>query len=74
MVLSGTKVYADDVDILIESKENDSLLLANHGSRIDWMVGMFIGHLSELDKRQSRKCRVGFVCEALIQLMPLVGW
>ncbi len=74
MILSGTRVYIDNVDILIESKENDSLLLANHGSRIDWMVGMLIGHLDKLGNRPSNQCRVGFVCEALIQLMPLVGW
>lgn len=75
MVLSGTKVHIDNVDILVASKAKDSLLLANHGSRIDWMVGMFIGHLTELGTNNpSNRCRVGFVCEALIQIMPLIGW
>lgn len=74
MVLSGTKVYVDHFDILVQSKEKDSLLLANHGSRIDWMVGMFIGHLTHMGTSKAKKCRVGFVCEALIQFMPLIGW
>ncbi len=71
MVLTGTKVYSENIDLLIEAKSNNSLLLANHGSRIDWMVGMFIGHLKELG---GVRCRVGFVCEALIQFMPIVGY
>ena len=74
MVLSGTKVYIDNVDVLIEAKESNSLLLANHGSRFDWMVGMFVGHLKCLGDKRGRRSRVGFVCEALIQFMPLVGW
>ncbi len=76
MVFSGTKVYIDNIDIIIESKRNNSLLLANHGSRVDWMVAMFIGHLNKLSNEESSHstCRVGFVCEALIQMMPLIGW
>jgi hypothetical protein len=74
MVLSGTKIHIDNIDVLVTSKSQDSLLLANHGSRIDWMVGMFIGHLTSLGNRPANRCRVGFVCEALIQLMPLIGW
>lgn len=38
MVLSGSKIYCNDVDLLAEAKSTNSLLLANHGSRIDWMV------------------------------------
>jgi hypothetical protein len=74
MVLAGTKLYTDNVDILIEAKEGNSLLLANHGSRFDWMVGMFVGHLKSVGGRSGKRRRVGFVCEALIQFMPLVGW
>lgn len=74
MILSGTKVFVDNVDLLIESKTNNSLLLANHGSRIDWMVAMLCGNLKQIKGRPCRVIRVGFVCEALIQLMPFVGW
>ena len=51
MVLSGTKVFVDNLDILIESKAKSSLYLSNHGSRIDWMVAMFIGHLKKIGDR-----------------------
>jgi hypothetical protein len=74
MVYSGTRVYSNNMDIIFESKSRDSLLLANHGSRIDWMVAMFIGHLKGVGNRVGERCRVGFVCEALIQFMPLIGW
>jgi len=74
MVLSGTKVFVDNLDILIESKSKSSLFLSNHGSRIDWMVAMFIGHLKIIGDRASIRCRVGFVCETVIQYMPLIGW
>ena len=42
------------------SKKDNLLVLANHGSRIDWMIGMFNGFCG-------RRLRVGFVCEGLIQ-------
>eukprot|EP00986_Skeletonema_menzelii_P011377 scaffold5835_cov144-Skeletonema_menzelii.AAC.7 len=77
MVLSGTKLYCNDIDLLIEAKASESsLLLANHGSRIDWMVGMFVGFAKKLG---GKKCdcvrvRVGFVCEAMIQFLPIIGW
>ena len=35
---------------------------------------MFVGHLKEMGKCTAKMCRVGFVCEALIQLMPFIGW
>ena len=41
--------------------------------RIDWMVGMFVGHARDLAGRKCERVRVGFVCEALIQFMPLIG-
>jgi len=44
-------------------------MLANHGSRIDWMIGMFVGYINK-----PNRVRVGFVCERVIQYMPLIGW
>jgi len=58
----------------VEAKSKNSLLLANHGSRIDWMVGMFVGFTQSMAGRVSKRIRVGFVCEAPIQFMPLIGW
>lgn len=74
MVLSGSKLYCNDVGLLEECKSKDSLLLSNHGSRIDWMVGMFVGYSKKLASKSCERIRVGFVCEALIQYMPLIGW
>lgn len=47
--LAYSKVFLakSDVDLLVEAKAKDSLLLANHGSRIDWMIAMFAGHLKK---------------------------
>ena len=97
LVLSGTRVYCNNPDLLAECKGGNSLLLANHGSvrivacvsppttrtplshthsyqkRIDWMVGMFVGNARDLAGRKCDRVRVGFVCEALIQFMPLIG-
>mmetsp|Transcript_28313 Transcript_28313/g.44035 ORF Transcript_28313/g.44035 Transcript_28313/m.44035 type:complete len:437 (-) Transcript_28313:112-1422(-) len=75
MVFSGSRVFCDDLDILRESKEMNSLLLANHGSRVDWMVGMLCGFLmGQIGDQRYRRIRVGFVCEAIIQYMPIIGW
>jgi 1-acyl-sn-glycerol-3-phosphate acyltransferase len=75
LVFSGTKVFCNDLDLLVEAKASDSsLLLANHGSRIDWMVGMFVGFTTTLGVKACKRVRVGFVCEALIQFMPIIGW
>ena len=74
MVLSGSNIYLDNVDLFVKAKQTDSLVLANHGSRIDWMVGMFVGHMMNAKSKLSRQVRVGFVCEAVIQFMPIIGW
>ena len=75
MVFSGTKLYCNDIDLLVEAKASESsLLLSNHGSRIDWMVGMFVGFATNLGGKACQGVRVGFVCEALIQFLPIIGW
>lgn len=74
LVFSGSRVYCNDIALLEETKKQNSLLLSNHGSRIDWMIGMFVGFSRRLTTRASERIRVGFVAEALIQFMPLVGW
>jgi hypothetical protein len=74
LVFSGSKVYCNDVALLEEAKSKNSLLLSNHGSRIDWMIGMFVGFSRCLATKACERIRVGFVCEALIQFMPLIGW
>ena len=65
MMFSGTTLYVNDVDLLVECNSTNSLLLANHGSRIDWMVGMFVGFTKHLAGKTCERIRVGFVCEAI---------
>lgn len=75
MIFSGTVLYCNNIDLLVEAKASESsLLLSNHGSRIDWMVGMFVGFAKNLGGKTCERVRVGFVCEALIQFMPIIGW
>mmetsp|Transcript_1001 Transcript_1001/g.1361 ORF Transcript_1001/g.1361 Transcript_1001/m.1361 type:complete len:200 (+) Transcript_1001:898-1497(+) len=75
MIFSGTKIYCNNLDLLIEAKASESsLLLANHGSRIDWMVGMLVGFARNLGGKTCDCVRVGFVCEAMIQFLPIIGW
>jgi len=74
MVFSGTNIYCNNIDLLFESKSDNSLLLANHGSRIDWMVGMFCGYTTDVGGKSCARNRVGFVCEGILQFMPIVGW
>jgi 1-acyl-sn-glycerol-3-phosphate acyltransferase len=50
-------------------KSANSLMLANHGSRIDWMIGMYVGYIEK-----PVRVRVGFVCEKVIKYMPFIGW
>jgi len=73
---SGTTIYVEDPSKLAKSKSDNSLMLSNHGSRIDWMVGMYVGYSKNVCEAFSkvRRSRVGFVCEGIIQYMPLIGW
>ena len=41
-------------------RKGNALLLSTHCSRIDWLIGMFVGLVQN-------PIRVGFVCEALIK-------
>lgn len=74
MIFSGCQLYCDNIELLQNSKEKNSLLLANHGSRIDWMIGMFCGYTKKIANRNCNRIRVSFVCEAFIQFMPIIGW
>jgi len=64
----GLRVYVNDMEYFQDTvKRSNCLLLSNHGSRIDWLIGMFVGLVQ-------RPIRVGFVCEALIKWLPFIGW
>lgn len=67
-VWCGMRVFINDMDYFEASKKlGRALVLANHGSRIDWLCGMFTGYAGY-------NIRVGFVCEWLVKYLPLIGW
>lgn len=64
----GVRIYVNDMVYFqdVVKKEN-CVLLANHGSRIDWLLGMFVGFVG-------RNIRVGFVVESFLKYLPFIGW
>jgi len=76
MILSGTVLHCDSMDLFENQvKLKNSLMLANHGSRIDWMIAMFVGYQKTYNKAvKATRVRVGFVCERVIKYMPVIGW
>ena len=53
---------------ITEAKKTNSVILANHGARIDWVVGLFICEAGNL------RARVAFVVEWVIKWIPVLGW
>eukprot|EP00619_Florenciella_sp_RCC1007_P005710 CAMPEP_0205916228 /NCGR_PEP_ID=MMETSP1325-20131115/8365_1 /ASSEMBLY_ACC=CAM_ASM_000708 /TAXON_ID=236786 /ORGANISM="Florenciella sp., Strain RCC1007" /LENGTH=554 /DNA_ID=CAMNT_0053283483 /DNA_START=86 /DNA_END=1750 /DNA_ORIENTATION=+ len=67
-VWCGMRVWINDLDYFEKAKATGrALVLSNHGSRIDWLIGMFAGY-------SGTNIRVGFVCEWLVKYLPLIGW
>lgn len=53
----------------------NALLLSSHVSRIDWVVGTYVSALFDTDGSMPNTfSRVGFVAEATLALMPILGW
>lgn len=50
------------------SSEGCSVVMTNHGSRVDWLVGML------LCSTVAPVTRMGFVAEVTMGLMPVFGW
>ena len=58
----------------LKSRGN-ALLLSSHCSRIDWIVGTYLSALFGTDDSGPNTfSRVGFVAEATLALMPVLGW
>lgn len=62
----GTRLSGNGMQLLDRHRDRDLLVLSNHGARIDWVVGLFFGVLHGQ--------RVGFITEAFILILPVVGW
>ena len=62
------RVYTPSWDVCIESKKQSSLWMSNHSSRVDWLVGLYLGYVT------GPRVHVRFIAEATIALMPIAGW
>jgi len=66
----GLQVQTNDMDTLMDSQADNCVVLSNHGGRTDWVIGLYMGFA----RGPSNRARVGFVAEALVQFLPVVGW
>ncbi|KAJ1452597.1 hypothetical protein M885DRAFT_308578 [Pelagophyceae sp. CCMP2097] len=65
----GFRVHTSDSDLMATmSEKGSSVVMTNHGSRVDWLVGMLLGRVVRPG------VRVGFVAEVTTMLMPVFGW
>jgi hypothetical protein len=83
-ILTGNRVYCCDsdgesLDLLMECKHKDSVALANHGSRIDWLISLFGCHCQDRynskgknshknKEKTTTRTRAGFIAEASHQV------
>ena len=70
----GSKYFPDNIDLLLNVALTISLVLANHCSCIDWMVGISVINMLNYRCILILKMRVVFVCEALIKFITIVYW
>ncbi len=62
------KVYTCTWDTCVASKMQSSLYMSNHSSRVDWLVGLYLGYIT------GPRVHVRFIAEMTIGLMPIAGW
>lgn len=68
----GCSVYMHGYDAFVDMKSRgNAVMLSTHCSRIDWLIGIFMGVSRPSDPNVSR---IGFVAEATTALMPVIGW
>ena len=65
----GLRVHTSQFQLMTTmSKRGNALVMTNHCSRIDWLVGMLLGSIL------TPSVRIGFVAEMTTCLMPVFGW
>ena len=65
----GLRVWTSQPELLATVPlKGSSVFMTNHGSRIDWIIGLLMGQVV------SPRVRVGFVAEITTMLMPVFGW
>lgn len=65
----GLRVHTSQYSLVMNMAAlGNSLVMTNHCSRIDWLVGMLLGNVLK------PRIRIGFVAEITTMLMPIFGW
>ena len=65
----GLQVAVHGYSNFVELKSRgNAVMLSTHCSRVDWLIGLFLGSVGE------HWSRIGFVAEATTALMPIIGW
>mmetsp|Transcript_3997 Transcript_3997/g.5612 ORF Transcript_3997/g.5612 Transcript_3997/m.5612 type:complete len:520 (-) Transcript_3997:527-2086(-) len=68
----GFRVHTNSYKVMCSmsapDRERDALVMTNHCSRVDWLVGMLLGDVLRFQPR------IGFVAEITTMLMPVFGW
>lgn len=65
----GLRVHTSQFALMTKMAANgNALVMTNHCSRVDWIVGMLLGSVLE------PRTRIGFVAEITMMLMPVFGW
>ena len=62
------RVYTPSWDVCLDSKKQSALIMSNHSSRVDWLVGLYLGYVT------GPRVHVRFIAEATIALLPIAGW
>ena len=66
----GTTVWTSSWDELKKAKtKGSSLYMSNHSSRVDWLMGLFLGYID-----CGPRVHVRFIAEFTMCLMPIAGW
>jgi len=65
----GMRVHTSTWPHCLSSKAGgSSLYMSNHSSRVDWLVGLYLGYIT------GPRVHVRFIAEITMGLMPIAGW
>ena len=72
----GCTVYTSSWAVACKSKgDGSSLWMSNHGSRVDWLIGLLLGYIEGRPQDPAApRVHVRFIAEFTTALMPLAGW
>jgi len=65
----GLCAYTNTWPHCLESKAaGSSLYMSNHSSRVDWLIGLYLGYIT------GPRVHVRFIAEITMAFMPIAGW